>query len=47
MTLDIILILVVLTNLRLLGASRIGASVRTVAVQGILLGLLALLAHHG
>jgi hydrogenase-4 component E len=47
MTPDIILILVVLTNLRLLGASRIGASVHTVAVQGILLGLLALLAHHG
>jgi len=47
MTPEIILILVVLTNLRLLGASRIGASVRTVAVQGILLGLLALLAHHG
>jgi hydrogenase-4 component E len=47
MTPDTILILVVLTNLRLLGASRIGASVRTVAVQGILLGLLALLVHHG
>ena len=34
MTPDTILILVVLTNLRLLGASRIGASVRTVAVRG-------------
>src|SRR5664280_1111085 len=43
---DIILILLVLTHLRLLGASRLGASIRTVAVQGILLGVLALLAHH-
>jgi hydrogenase-4 component E len=43
---DIILILLVLTHLRLLGASRLGASIRTVAVQGILLGALALLAHH-
>jgi hydrogenase-4 component E len=43
---DIILILLVLTHLRLLGASRLGASIRTVAVQGILLGVLELLAHH-
>jgi hydrogenase-4 component E len=43
---DVILILLVLTNLRLLGASRLGASIRTVAVQGVLLGALALLAHH-
>jgi len=40
------LILIVLTNLRLLGASRLGASIRTVAVQGVLLGLLTLLAHY-
>lgn len=46
MNADVILILLVLTNLRLLGASRLGASIRTVAVQGILLGALALLAHH-
>ena len=46
MNADIILILLVLTNLRLLGASRLGASIRTVAVQGVLLGALALLAHH-
>ncbi len=46
MSADIVLILVVLTDLRLLGASRLGASIRTVAVQGILLGMLALLAHH-
>src|SRR5512147_2620393 len=43
---DTILVLVVLTNLRLLGASRLGASIRTVAVQGILLGVLALLVHE-
>ncbi len=42
---ETVLILIVLTNLRLLGASRLGASIRTVAVQGILLGALALLAH--
>jgi hydrogenase-4 component E len=42
------LILVVLTNLRLLGSSRLGASIRTVAVQGFLIGLLPLLApDHG
>ena len=46
MNADIILILLVLTNLRLLGAGRLGASVRTVAVQGVLLGALALLTHH-
>jgi hydrogenase-4 component E len=45
MNVDAILILVVLTNLRLLGSSRIGASIRTVAVQGFLLGLLPLFAH--
>jgi len=42
---DLILILVVLTNLRLLGSSRLGASIRTMAVQGMLLGLLPVLAH--
>jgi hydrogenase-4 component E len=47
MTLDVILILVVLIDLRLLGASRIEASVRTVALQGILLGLLTVLEHYG
>ncbi len=48
MNVDLILILVVLTNLRLLGSSRLGASIRTVAVQGFLIGLLPLLApDHG
>ena len=46
MNTDIILILLVLTNLRLLGAGRLGASVRMVAVQGVLLGALALLTNH-
>ena len=46
MNVDVILILVILTNLRLLGASRLGASIRTVAVQGILLGALALVARQ-
>ncbi len=47
MNIDVILILLVLTNLRLLGASRLGASIRTVAVQGVFLGLLALFEHAG
>jgi hydrogenase-4 component E len=42
---DLILILVVLTNLKLLGSSRLGASIRVVAMQGVLLGLLPVLAH--
>jgi hydrogenase-4 component E len=45
MTADLILILVVLTNLKLLASSRLGASIRTTAAQGILLGLLPLLEH--
>jgi len=40
-----IIILVVLTNLKLLGSSRLLACIRIVAVQGILLGLLPVLAH--
>ena len=48
MNVDVILVFVVLTNLRLLGSSRLGASIRTVAVQGFLIGLLPLLApDHG
>ncbi len=42
---DLILILVVLTNLKLLASSRLGSSVRVVATQGVLLGLLTILAH--
>jgi hydrogenase-4 component E len=42
---DPILILVILTNLTLLASSRLGASIRVVALQGLLLGLLPVLAH--
>jgi hydrogenase-4 component E len=42
---DLLLILVVLTNLNLLASSRLGASIRVVAAQGVLLGLLPVLAH--
>ena len=45
MTTDLILVLVVLTNLKLLGSSRLGASIRVVAAQGVMLGLLPVLAH--
>jgi len=43
---NIILALVVLTNLKLLGSSRLGASIRVVAAQGVVLGLLPVLAHR-
>ena len=43
---NIILALVVLTNLKLLGSSRLGASIRVVAAQGVVLGLLPILAHR-
>ncbi|HOK77341.1 MAG TPA: hydrogenase [Verrucomicrobiota bacterium] len=42
MSVELILTVVVLTNLRLLGASRLGACIRTVGLQGLLLGLLPL-----
>ena len=45
MTANFILVLVVLTNLKLLGSSRLGASIRVVAAQGVALGLLPILAH--
>jgi len=43
--LDILMVSIVFTNLRLLGSSRLGACIRTVALQGVLLGLLPLIAH--
>lgn len=43
MRVQLLLILVLLTNLKLLASSRLGASTRTVAIQGSLLGLLPLL----
>lgn len=42
---DLLLVLVTLTNLKLLASSRLGASVRVVALQGILLSMLPWLAH--
>src|SRR5436853_4338011 len=45
--LDTLTVLLVFTNLRLLGLSRINASIRTVAAQGILLGLIAVGANVG
>ena len=45
MGVELILVLVILTNLKLLGSSRLGASIRVAAAQGVLLGLLPLLAH--
>ena len=40
------LILIVLTNFALLGSSRLAAYIRTVAVQGVVLGFLTLSIHH-
>ena len=45
--LDTIMVLLVFTNLRLLGLNRLHASIRTVATQGVLLGIVALLANSG
>jgi hydrogenase-4 component E len=45
--LDTLMVLLTFTNLRLLGLSRLNASIRTVAAQGFLLGLVALAAHAG
>lgn len=44
---DAAVAIVVLSNLRLLGTSRLAACIRIVAVQGILLGLLTVLSHAG
>jgi hydrogenase-4 component E len=43
--LDTVFVLLILTNLYLLGSSRIAACVRAVAVQAVLLGIISLLAH--
>jgi hydrogenase-4 component E len=45
--LDIVLVLLILTNLHLLGSSRISACIRTVALQAMLLGVISLLAQRG
>jgi hydrogenase-4 component E len=45
--LDILSILLILTNLRLLGSSRLAACIRAVALQAVILGAAALLANRG
>ena len=45
--LDTVLVLLILTNLYLLGSSRISACIRTVAGQAVLLGIISLLAQRG
>ena len=42
---DMISVLVILLNLRLLGTSRLGACIQTVALQAVLLGVTAMLQH--
>lgn len=44
---DPLLVLVLLLNLFSLGTSRIGAVIRTVAIQGVLIGVLPVLLHGG
>lgn len=44
---DSALVLLILTNLMVLGSSRLRTAIRAVAVQGIILGLLALVARRG
>ena len=43
---DLVMVCLVLSNLMLVGSSRIGVCIRFVALQGILLGLLPLTLHH-
>ena len=45
--LDFILVLLILTNLHMLGSSRINACIRSVAMQALLLGAISLLAQRG
>ncbi|MEW6283413.1 MAG: hydrogenase [Candidatus Eremiobacterota bacterium] len=45
--LDLVLVLLVLTNFELLGSSRLRGCIRTVSVQGVLLGVLPLVAGTG
>ncbi len=44
---DTIMIFLVLTNLMLLGSSRLAACIRIVALQGVILGSLPILFHEG
>ena len=45
--LDTVLVLLILTNLHMLGSSRISACIRSVATQAVLLAAISLLAQHG
>ena len=45
--LDTVLVLLILTNLYMLGSSRISACIRTVAGQAVLLGIILVLAQRG
>lgn len=45
--LDAVLVLLILTNLHMLGSSRISACIRAVASQAVLLAVISLLAHEG
>ncbi len=47
MKLEWLLVLLVLSDLRLLASGRLGAKIRTVAAQGVLLGLVPLLSSSG
>ncbi len=47
MKLEWLLVLLVLSDLRLLASGRLGAKIRTVAAQGVLLGLVPLLGSSG
>ena len=44
---DTLLVLLILTNLYMLGSSRISVCIRTVAIQAALLGVISLLAQRG
>ncbi len=44
---DSVMVVILLSNLMLLGSSRLAACIRIVATQGIILGLLPLLSNHG
>ncbi|MGO8753212.1 MAG: hypothetical protein ACLQNE_45320 [Thermoguttaceae bacterium] len=44
---DAVMVLLILTNLRLVGSSRLTACIRTVAAQAVLLGILPLLGSPG
>ncbi len=47
LNIDALLIGVILTNLLVLGSSRVTICIRSVAVQGIVLGVMTFLAHDG